>query len=1190
MGQKLANRICGPDDNTIIIARLHKNDHDLSLSGRINGEWRVITIDTGAMKSILRPDIANVRLFGSSNYVLRTATGEAVPVLGEVNRKVQLGDLEFRHDFLVANITDECIIGMDFLKAHGFSLDFKERLLKWQNVEVPIEITHMEAKRLRVIIDSNTTISPLSESLISAKIDGNPQGHRFYLVEPTKTPAVKNLMLARILIKPRDDNVIPIRVLNTSERPVAIKQGDVIGLCEPVATITRLESSEMKAEVPLRQVSTEVLEPNRLPAEEYQKAANLVDEFSDVFAESSDDRGRTKLVTHRINTGDSKPIRQAPRRLPLAKQPEVDKMMADMEKQGIIEPSNSPWRSPVVLVKKKDGSTRFCVDYRQLNDVTKKDNYPLPRIDDIMDTLAGSVWFSTLDLISGYWQVEIEESDREKTAFSVGSGLWQFVVMPFGLCNAPATFERLMECVLRGLSWQICLVYLDDIIVIGRSFEEHLKNLREVFLRLRSANLKLSPKKCTLFAKEVKYLGHTVSADGIKTDPDKIKAIKDWPTPKDKRQLRSFLGLATYYRRFVKGFAQIAKCLHQLTEKHRPYKWDEQCQNAFDTLKAKLIEAPMLEYPRPGVTFTIDTDASNIGIGAVLSQEVDGEERPISFYSRVLSKSERNYCVTRRELLAVVEATKHYHKYLYGQKFIVRTDHGALRWLLNFKNPEGQIARWIERLQAYDFEIVHRKGRTHSNADALSRRPCPQDCKHCWKTEHKATEIEVNALAVEPEIGWSAEEIRKAQLDDEDIGLIITAKEKSQRPAWADISDKSATLKSYWAQWDSLHIENGVLKRKWESPDGQQHRMQLLLPRSRVKEVLAELHEGATGGHLGVNKTLAKVRERFYWMHAREDVEDWCRKCHACASVKGPKHKPRGKMQLYNVGVPFERIAIDVAGPFPETNDGNRYTLVISDYFSKWPEVYAIPNQEATTIAEQLVFNWISRYGVPNEIHSDQGRNFESQIFSEMCNLLGIRKTRTTPLHPQSDGMVERFNKTLKDHLAKVVSENQRDWDRHIPIFLMAYRSAEHSTTGESPATVIFGNNIRMPADLKFGTPPGYSGIMSEYVSELKNKLNYVHHLVRKRLRITSDRMKTRYDRRANTAGFQADDLVWLYNPKRQKGLSPKLQADWEGPYLVITRINDVVYRIQRHGKPRAKMKVVHIDRLAPYTANDPTH
>jgi hypothetical protein len=310
--------------------------------------------------------------------------------------------------------------------------------------------------------------------------------------------------------------------------------------------------------------------------------------------------------------------------------------------------------------------------------------------------------------------------------------------MPFALCNAPATFERLMETVLRGLTYESCLVYLDDVIVIGSTFEEHLLNLRKVFERFRDARLKLNPGKCHLLQREVKYLGHIVSPEGISTDPEKLKAVREWPAPKDKHEVRSFLGLCTYYRRFISGFANIAKTLTKLTEQKKIFQWTPGAETAFQTLKGALCTAPVLAYPQPGERFIVDTDASNFGIGGVLSQVQDGQERVIAYYSQTLNKAEKNYCVTRRELLAIVRTLEHFHKYLYGQPFYLRIDHSALIWLMSFKNLEGQTARWIQRLQEYNFTSEHRQGRRHNNADALSRRPCQDECAHCHKVEIRA--------------------------------------------------------------------------------------------------------------------------------------------------------------------------------------------------------------------------------------------------------------------------------------------------------------------------------------------------------------------------------------------------------------------------------------------------------------------
>ena len=355
----------------------------------------------------------------------------------------------------------------------------------------------------------------------------------------------------------------------------------------------------------------------------------------------ANDLGQTTLGQHEINTGDATPIRQPPRRLPFHQHNAVRELVSDMLQCGVVEPSQGPWSSPIVLVKKKDGTTRFCVDFRKVNDVTKKDAHPLPRIDDTLDTLGGAQWFTTLDLASGYWQVEVAQADREKTAFATPDGLYQFRVMPFGLCNAPGTFQRLMECVLQGLHWSTCLVYLDDIIIYSRTIEEHLARLAEVFTRLRDANLKIKPSKCHLLQRSVHYLGHVVSGKSVETDATKIECIAQLPTPAGTKELEQFLEMCSYYRRFVKYFAKIAAPLHRLSEKGKEWLWTDECEQAFSMLKHQLITAPILSLPDFNHDFTLDIDASGNGLGAVLSQKVGDHERVIAYGSRALTKAER---------------------------------------------------------------------------------------------------------------------------------------------------------------------------------------------------------------------------------------------------------------------------------------------------------------------------------------------------------------------------------------------------------------------------------------------------------------------------------------------------------------------------------------------------------------------
>ncbi|GBM35397.1 Retrovirus-related Pol polyprotein from transposon 297 [Araneus ventricosus] len=580
----------------------------------------------------------------------------------------ECGSRKFHHIFYVADITNSCILGLDFLQKFNFTVDLEKNEIRTGGEEIPLFSASVQhSNSCSVLAKSRTVIPARSECLIQG-IPEVPGQFRYAVTDFHSQVPQKGVLVAATLVD-LEREAIPVRVLNLNNTPKILDKGAVIATCEPVVDI--IVRPQEFSEMHHLSLILETLE--MLNEKQRREVRKLLKEFQNLFSTCDADVGHCNMTQHRINTGDHPPIKQYPRRLPLARKEEADHLVKDMLDNGIIEESSGPWASPIVLVKKKDGSTRFCVDYRKLNEITKKD--------------------------------------------------------------------------------------------IGRTFEEHLNNLRKVFQRLQKANLKLRPKKCRFFQKEVTYLGHVISAEGVKTDPGKIKAVFDWSRPETVHDLRSFLGLCTYYRRFVKNFSTIARPLHKLTEAKSNFNWTEECEKSFNSLKQALTSSPILTYPRTDKDFILDTDASNEGIGAVLSQNMGNEERVIAYFSKSLGKPERNYCVTRKELLAIVKSIEHLHHYLYGWKFLLRTDHASLRWLLNFKELEGQIACWIQRLQEYDFEIQHQKGTSHGNADALSRRPCTESCKHCMNAEKKfgmEIDIFVKVLTTTSVDPWSSCEIQKA--------------------------------------------------------------------------------------------------------------------------------------------------------------------------------------------------------------------------------------------------------------------------------------------------------------------------------------------------------------------------------------------------------------------------------------------
>ena len=1189
------------------------------------------------------------------------ADGRPLEIWGKIAMEVKIGRQVHLLHLVVAKVRNQLILGMDFLLGTGARMNFGELCLMINGEKIPCESEKNDSFCMRLEASSTTFVPAGHEAYVHATCKGTWKGG-IGLASPVQqsTLAKKGLMAAYGIVDPEQQDDIYIKICNVGEDAVAVKSGELVAKMTPVAedditsavgditsAVNTLNNTDGETVVP--EFLTDLLHETLEDLPEDPGVPKMLGTFQDVFASTNSDLGRTGWTKHGIVTKPVQPSKLPARRAPIAQQKEIDRQVKDLLERGLISPSNSPWSSPVVLVAKKDGSTRLCCDYRRLNSVTIKDAFPLPRIDTSLDALAGAKWFSTLDLASGYWQVELDEDAKKKSAFAVKGGLYEWNVMSFGLCNAPSTFERLMERVLAGLHWETLLVYLDDIIVWGRTLPEALSRLETVLQRLREAGLKVKPSKCQFLKRSVNFLGHVVSAEGVATAPEKIQAVKEWPTPRSVRELRSFLGLAQYYRKFIYFFSHRAKPLYQLLEKNKAFKWTSECQAAFQDLKDCLISAPILAYPYPEGQFVLDTDASGFAIGAVLSQEQEGELRVIAYGSRTLSKAQRNYCVTRRELLAVVAFLKYFRHYLYGQRVKVRTDHGALRWLINFKDPEGQLARWLSVISSYNLELEHRPGRLHGNADSLSRRPCPQ----CGRESHDSAEsdssddenespcpsprvledfplpdskdsqvlvdgpatcpqpapttyseqsqdsaeasehspdkemfksfcryLQTNVLNTMPVLTLA--QIRDEQLKDMTIKLLYECKEaKKPRPTWEEISACHQDLKTYWAQWDLLDIHDGVLCRQWISVDGNVDGWKVILPVEYRSLILQELHNSKSAGHMGERRTLHRVKARYYWAGMRADVRSWVRQCSDCARRKPPPRKRRSQLRQYLVGAPLERVALDILGPLPVTYNGNEYVLVIGDYFSKWIEAVGIPDQTAETVANKFA-DFVCRFGIPKEVHSDQGRNFESHVFQETLRLLGVNKTRTTAYNPKSDGMIERYNKTLMNIVSLLLEPicHQKDWDEQLKFAGMAYRSSRHESTGETPNMLMLGREIGTPLDLMVETP-GESQCETDYAWEFRERLRQAHDNARKVLKTSAEKQKKHYDRKVTSSTYKEQDFVWLHNPQRKIGVSSKLRIPWEGPYMIVDKLSDVHVRIQK--SPRATCKIVHADRIKLY-------
>ena len=1249
------------------------------LKATLCSQQRDCLLDSGSETSLLPASLVRTELITESSQSLKAANGTTIPILGEVTLPIQVGKYQTIVTGLVSQHIDEIMLGIDWLTANDVVWEFsRSRVLIGEvHHNLHARVGNWRWSR-RVSLQEDVVIPPKSEFNLPTMIICHPWNESESDVQWASEPAtlVKGVHVSRTLVSSEKFEDVPVRVVNTLTRSVTIEAGKVVAVLEPVAEVFTEDCTlEKPSFATLNEINAEHKSPEYIeqllkevhpsvPESTVIALEETLIRYENVFSKSEVDLGLTDLVTHRIDTGQAAPFRQPLRRFPPAHVQAISEHVDNMLAQDVIEPARSPWASNIVLVRKKDGSFRCCIDYRKLNLVTRKDAYPLPRIDACLDAMASAQWFSTFDLRSSYHQVTVASEDCDKTAFICPRGMYRFRTMPFGLCNAGATFQRLMDIVMTGLHMDICLVYLDDIIVYSNSMETHLNRLVTVLERLRSARLKLKPEKCALFQKSVSFLGHVVSDTGIGTDPQKIKAVVEWPTPTCIRDVRSFLGLAGYYRRFVKDFATIASPLNEVIKKGA-FNWNEKEKKAFEKLKYLLTTPPILAMPTDDDEFTIDTDASDYAIGAVLSQKQNGVERVIAYASRALDRRERNYCVTRKELLAVVNFLRFFKQYLLGRCFRIRTDHAALSSLKHTPDPIGQQARWLEQMEEFDYIIEHRPGKSHGNADALSRIVCPKrDCvcrnenrlqepsqsravadtiainsrpadhshvNHASELQkHLGSESEIvvkdllnfstnnqvnnthcryarrkNIVSLNCDTGddivesnngenstampsgnlvlpWTWESLKSAQRMDEDIACILKLKEELQeKPQWNAIALKSRDVKILWNLWSRLEIRDGLLKRRFESSDGLTERWQVIWPKRFRTQFLEIAHGGMTGGHMSRQRTAAAVQTRAYWPTWSSDLDQFMKQCVPCSRYHRGKIPHKVEMQTPMVGEPWERMSIDITGPHPRSSRGNIYILTMVDHFSKWAEAIPLSRHTAPVVARALMTHVFSRFGMPLQLLSDRGPEFESQLFTELMQWLEIDKLRTTAYKPSTNGVVERFHRTLNTMLGKIVCDSHRDWDECLPVVMAAYRASPHSSTGFSPNKLFLGRENRMPLDLLMGLPTeevNAGRSINQFVAEMQERTEAAYIVAREQLRVAAERRKTMYVFRVKMKDFSIGDWVWYYYPRRYRFRSPKWQKNYTGPFLVIREIGPVNYVIQK--SQRSQPFVVHADKL----------
>ncbi|CAL1391412.1 unnamed protein product [Linum trigynum] len=843
-----------------------------------------------------------------------------------------------------------------------------------------------------------------------------------------------------------------------------------------------------------------------------QDLQDILRDFGDLFDEPSQLPPR-RQIEHRITLKEgTEAINVRPYRYAYFQKGEIEEQVNKMLAAGLIQPSTSPFSSPVLLVKKKDGTWRFCTDYRALNSATIKDRFPIPTVEDMLDELHGAAYFTKLDLRAGYHQVRMHPADVHKTAFRTHNGHYEYLVMPFGLCNAPSTFQAVMNEIFRPMLRKFVLVFFDDILVYSPDMESHQDHVRKVLLTLRHHKFFVKFSKCAFGLQEIEYLGHIITNRGVKVDPSKIQAMLDWPRPTTVTELRGFLGLTGYYRKFVRDYGSIARALTNLLKKGQ-FDWSPAAEEAFHKLKTAMSSTPVLAMPNFNAPFIIETDASDDGIGAVLMQN----ERPIAYMSRALGKAKQALSTYAKEMLAIVTAIQTWRPYILGRRFIIRTDQSSLKHLLGQRITTPEQQRWVSKLVGFDYEITYKPGRDNQAADSLSRRP-PTAALFAVSIPHTTL--------------W--EELKNTALTHPYMQQ-ITARARSATPG-------------------PYSIRNDMVL----------YRRRVVIPPNSplVQQLMREFHSTPAGGHSGILRTQKRLAAQFYWPGMLKDVQSFVNACDVCNRAKAQTLTPAGLLQPLPIPTQvWEDISMDFVDGLPSSG-GKSVILVVVDRLTKYAHFLALSHPyTARTVVDHFVTGIVRLHGPPRSIVSDRDRVFMSHFWQELHRQSGTTLLMSSSYHPQTDGQTEVVNRCVEQYLRCFTHQQPKRWLLSLPWAEYWYNTSFHSSAGMTPFQALYG---RQPPAIP-SYRPGATAVheadqtlldRNALLNELKTNLSVAQH-----------RMKQNADLRRREVQFAIGDWVYLkLQPYRQhtvfRRASQKLAYRYYGPYLVTECIVPVAYRL----------------------------
>ena len=1024
----------------------------------------------------------------------------------------------------------------------------------------------------------------------SVKVYGN------YLPTITSCPTPKSGNYKQSIIN-KQFNLISIKQLDREYKAELLEEVFLIhfrGTSESESTGTSVVVDPTNTKKELNKmnlnsvVSTPQVKVSNSKTKEEILSNKLYEEYSDVFP---DDLPKClppkRHVDHKIDMVDgSSPIAKQAYRMSPKDLDELKKQLDDLISHGFIQPSISPYGAPVLFVKKKDGSMRLCIDYRALNKSTIKNSYPLPRIDELLDRLGGCKYFSKIDLRSGYYQVRISEEDIYKTAFRTRYGHYEFTVLPMGLTNAPATFMRLMQDIFIDYLDKFVISYLDDLLIYSRTLEEHERHVKLVLNKLRENKLYAKKSKCEFYKREVNFVGHIVGEYGKRVESNKIKAIMDWPILKNIHDVRSFLGLASYYRVYVDGFSKIVSPISDLLKIEKPFAWTNIQDKAFNEIKQIMTNTPVLAFPNSLLPYIVTTDSSGYAVGATLSQDQgNGEIRPVAYMSKKMLDAETRYPTHEQEELAIILALNEWRHYLHGAKFKIETDHHSLVFLDTKPNLSARQARWMEKLAEYDYVIVSKPGKDNVVADALSRRPDHQDIKIIKNENENINENEkINALVI-INVKELENEIKASYAKDKECTKILKAKNNknnnnNNNDMYIDYTLGSTGLIYYKNKY--IYIPNNKTK----------------ISKDIRTKIIRECHDSHISSHRGVRKTEEQIRRTFYWLSIHKDIYIYVTTCVLCQANKPSMQVVAGLLQPLPIPEnKWEVVSMDLITQLPKSKSGNDAIVVFVDKLTKMAHFVACKTAISAPELADLFYKHVIKYhGVPKAIISDRDPRFTSHFWRELWSKLDTKLKMSTAFHPQTDGQTERTNRILEEMLRNYVNYKQNNWDECLTACEISYNNSVHDSTGFSPYYMNSGIHINLPVNLSMpqlgrvvasGAGDGSSSNGSSSInatSELMIKQMKEDLIKAKEKLILAQEKQSKYaNKHRREVKYNIGDMVMLSTiDLRTTGRAKKLLSKYIGPFKIIKNINNVSYELELP-KELKFYNVFHVSKLKLY-------